>query len=83
MIEIGLIIAICLAVGKWLKTSDFFPNFAIPAAVVVLAIVLNLANAFLYGDGDSLEAGKMALIEALAAIGIHSGVKNTIQSRDS
>lgn len=78
MIEIGIILAIVMAIAGWLKTQDWYPNSAIPVAVVVLAIVFNLANAFLFGNGDLLDAGKLALIEALAAIGIHSGIKNTI-----
>lgn len=81
MIEIALIIALCLAIGRWLKTRTWYSNSAIPAAVVLSAIALNLINAYLFG-GDLLEAGKLAFIEGLAAIGIHSGVKNTVQSKD-
>ncbi|MED1789272.1 hypothetical protein P4V47_17590 [Brevibacillus laterosporus] len=60
--------------GAWLKTRSWFPNDYIPLAIVVMAVAYNAINALLFG-GDLLEAGKMAFIEATAAIGIHSGVK--------
>jgi hypothetical protein len=80
MIEIVIVIALVMAIGGWLKVQGWYPNSAIPAAIVFMAVALNLINAFLFG-GDLLEAGKLAFIEALAAIGIHSGIKNTIESR--
>ena len=57
------------------------PNSFIPLAIVVMAVAFNLANAFLF-HGDFLEAGKLAFVEALGAIGIHSGMKNTFRTRD-
>ncbi|PPB10924.1 hypothetical protein [Brevibacillus laterosporus] len=78
MIEIGLVIAVVMASGAWLKTRSWFPNDYIPLAIVVMAVVINLCNAVLFG-GDYLEAGKLAFIEATAAIGIHSGVKNSFK----
>lgn len=81
MIEIGLIVAVVLAIGMWLKSSDWYPNSMIPLAIVVMAVVFNLVNAVLFG-GDLLEAGKMAFVAALAAIGIHSGTKNTFEKRN-
>lgn len=80
MIEIGIIIALVLAVGGWLKTRIWYPNSYIPAAVILSAIALNLLNAFLFG-GDLLEAGKLAFIEGIAAIGIHSATKNTVEKK--
>jgi hypothetical protein len=80
VIEIGLVIAIVMAIGGWLKNQDRYPNSMIPLAIVVMAVAFNLGNAWLF-QGDSLEAGKLALIESLAAIGIHSGMKNTFQNR--
>jgi hypothetical protein len=80
MIEMVIIIALVMAIGGWLKMQEWYPNSAIPAAIVFMAITLNLLNAFLFG-GDLLQAGKLAFIEALAAIGIHSGLKNTFQSK--
>ncbi|MGG4499178.1 hypothetical protein [Brevibacillus reuszeri] len=82
MIEIGLVIAVVMAIGSWLKVQEWYPNSFIPLAIVVLAVAFNLANAFLF-HGDFLEAGKMAFIEALGAIGIHRGMKNTFQWRES
>ncbi|GEB35323.1 hypothetical protein [Brevibacillus parabrevis] len=81
MIEIGLVIAVVMAIGGWLKGKEWYPNSFIPLAIVVLAVVFNLANALLF-HGDYLEAGKMAFVESLAAIGIHSGMKNTFQTRE-
>lgn len=80
MIEIGLMVGLVLAIAGWLKTEGWYPNKFIPLAVVVLMVAFNLINAWLFG-GDYLEAGKLAFIEALAAIGIHSGMKNTLQKR--
>ncbi|PCN45918.1 hypothetical protein SMD22_17900 [Brevibacillus halotolerans] len=81
MIEIGLVIAVVMASGAWLKTRSWFPNDYIPLAIVVMVIAYNAINALLYG-GDLLEAGKIAFLEATAAIGIHSGTKNSFQKRD-
>ncbi|AGR47372.1 hypothetical protein EMERY_30 [Brevibacillus phage Emery] len=81
MIEIGIVIAVVMASGAWLKTRNWFPNDYIPLAIVVMAVAYNAINALLYG-GDLLEAGKIAFLEATAAIGIHSGTKNSFQKRD-
>ena len=78
MIGIGLVIAVVMAIGAWLKSHTKYPNSMIPLAIVVLAVVFNLGNALLFG-GDLLEAGKFAFIEATAAIGIHSGMKNSFE----
>lgn len=80
MIEIGVMIALVLAISGWLKSEEWYPNKFIPLAVVVLMVTFNLINAWLFG-GDYLGAGKLAFIEALAAIGIHSGVKNSFEKR--
>ena len=56
-------------------------NDYIPLAIVVMAIAYNAINALLF-EGDLLEAGKKAFIEATASIGIHSGVKNSFQKGD-
>ena len=82
MIEIGLVIAVVMAIGGWLKGQDWYPNSFIPLTIVFLAVAFNLTNAFLF-HGDILEAGKLAFIESLGAIGIHSGMKNTFQWRES
>lgn len=81
MIEIGLVVAVVMAIGGWLKTREWYPNNAIPLAIVTLAVAFNLVNALLFG-GDLLESGKLAFIEICAAIGIHSGVKNSFQKRN-
>ncbi|MGG3873152.1 hypothetical protein [Brevibacillus laterosporus] len=81
MIEIGIVIAVVMASGTWLKTRSWFPNDYIPLAIVVMAVAYNAINALIYG-GDLLEAGKIAFLEATAAIGIHSGTKNSFQKRD-
>jgi len=81
MIEIGLVIAAVMAIGAWLKKQDWYPNQYIPLAIVVLAVAFNLLNALLF-HGDLLEAGRMAFIEICGAIGIHSGIKNTFQSKE-
>ena len=81
MIEIGIVIAVVMASGAWLKTRNWFPNDYIPLAIVVMAVAYNAINALIYG-GDLLEAGKIAFLEATAAIGIHSGTKNSFQKRD-
>ncbi|MCM3291813.1 hypothetical protein M3661_16915 [Paenibacillus sp. MER 180] len=78
MIEIGLVIAIAMSVGAWLKTVNWFPNNMIPLAIVTLAVAFNLVNAMLF-HGDYLEAFRLAFIEAVGAIGIHSGTKNTFK----
>lgn len=78
MIEIGLVIGIVMSIGAWLKTVDWFPNNMIPLAIVTLAVAFNLLNAILF-HGDYLEAFRLAFIEALGAIGIHSGTKNTFK----
>lgn len=82
MIEIGIVIAVVMAIGGWLKTQDWYPNSMIPLAIVFLAVAFNLGNALLF-HGDFLEAGKLAFVESLGAIGIHSGMKNTFQGRES
>lgn len=82
MIEIGLVIAIVMSIGAWLKAQHWFPNGWIPFTIVVMSVLLNLINTLLFG-GDMLEAGKMAFIEALAAIGIHSGLKNSFEKREA
>jgi len=76
MIEIGLVIAIVMSIGAFLKTVNWFPNNMIPLAIVVMAVAFNLVNAMLF-HGDYLEAFRLAFIEAIGAIGIHSGTKNT------
>lgn len=81
MVEIGLVIAVVMAIGGWLKTQEWYPNSFIPLAIVVLAVAFNLGNALLF-HGDFLEAGKLAFVEALGAVGIHSGMKNTFQTRE-
>lgn len=80
MIEMVIIIAIVLAVGKWLKTEKKFPNKFIPASIVILAVVLNIVNAWLFGEGiiDLKEAGKLGFIAGVGAIGLHSGTKNSL-----
>lgn len=80
MIEMGLVVAVVMAIATWLKSNTKYPNSMIPLAIVAMTVAFNLINAQLFG-GDFLEAGKMAFIEALAAIGIHSGVKNTFQNK--
>lgn len=82
MIEMGLVVAVVMAIAAWLKSEEWYPNKSIPLAIVVMTVAFNLINANLFG-GDYLEAGKLAFIEALAAIGIHSGVKNTFQTKES
>lgn len=81
MIEIGLVIAVVMSIGAWLKTVDWFPNNMIPLAIVVMAVAFNLLNALLF-HGDYLEAFRLAFIEAVGAIGIHSGTKNTLQGSE-
>ncbi|BFH13544.1 hypothetical protein WJ0W_004072 [Paenibacillus melissococcoides] len=81
MIEIGFVIALAMAMGGFLKNEEWFPNKYIPFVIVIFAVAFNLLNAFLF-NGDLLEAGKLALIEAAGAIGIHSGLKNSFQKRD-
>lgn len=81
MIEIGLVIAVVIAISAWLKRQTWYPNQFIPLAVVVMAVGFNEINALLFG-GDLLEAGKLAFIEILGSIGIHSGMKNSFESRD-
>lgn len=80
MVEIGLVIAVVMAIGGWLKSQEKFPNSFIPLAIVLMAVAFNMGNAFLF-HGDYLEAGKLAFVEALGAIGIHSGLKNTLERR--
>lgn len=80
MIEIGLVIAVVMSIGAWLKSQEWYPNSMIPLAIVILAVAFNLANALLF-HGDLLIAGKLAFIEALAAVGIHSGMKNTFVTK--
>ncbi len=79
MIELVVIIAIVMAIAGWLKRQPWISNGLIPLAVVVMAVAFNLINAYLFG-GDLLEAGKMAFITAVSAIGIHSGIKNTLEA---
>ncbi|MDC0761710.1 hypothetical protein POF51_13470 [Brevibacillus sp. AG] len=81
MIEIGLVIAVVMSIGVWLKKQEWYPNSMIPLAIVFMAVAFNLANAFLF-HGDLLMAGKLAFIEALAAVGIHSGMKNSFESKE-
>lgn len=81
MIESGIVVAVVMAIAAWLKTNTKYPNHMIPLAIVVMTVAFNLGNAYLFG-GDFLEAGKLAFIEALAAIGIHSGMKNSFEKRD-
>lgn len=80
MIEMGLVVAVVMATATWLKGNTKYPNSMIPLAIVVMTVALNLINALLFG-GDFLDAGKLAFIEALAAIGIHSGVKNSFRAK--
>lgn len=80
MIEIGLVIAVTMAVGAWLKKQNWYPNQFIPLAIVVLAVAFNLVNALLF-SGDLLEAGKLAFVEIVGAIGIHSGMKNSFEQK--
>jgi UDP-N-acetylmuramyl pentapeptide phosphotransferase/UDP-N-acetylglucosamine-1-phosphate transferase len=83
MIEIVIIIAVVMAVGRWLKTETKLPSKFIPLSIVILAVALNVINAWLFGDGfDLLEAGKLGFISGLSAIGIHSGTKNTMEKKD-
>lgn len=77
MIEIGIIIAVTMAIAGWIKKYKVLPTKYIPGAVVVIAVALNLINAWLFG-GDLLEAGRNVFITAIGAIGIHSGVKNSL-----
>ncbi|TPG73171.1 hypothetical protein EEL31_02005 [Brevibacillus laterosporus] len=67
-----------MAVGAWLKNQEWYPNTLIPLAIVFMAVAFNVGNAYLFG-GDFLEAGKLAIIEAIAAIGNHSGLKNSLE----
>ncbi|TPG74796.1 hypothetical protein EEL32_24825 [Brevibacillus laterosporus] len=64
-----------MAVGAWLKNQEWYPNTLIPLAIVFMAVAFNVGNAYLFG-GDFLEAGKLAIIEA---IGNHSGLKNSLE----
>jgi hypothetical protein len=81
MIEIGLVIGVVMAIGKWLKTQEWYPNSYIPVAVVFLTVGFNIVNAFLFGSVELLDAGKLAFIEICGAIGIHSATKNTLEGR--
>ncbi|MCC8435497.1 hypothetical protein HP567_013170 [Brevibacillus sp. M2.1A] len=80
MIEIGLVVAVVMAIATWLKSEAWYPNKMIPLAIVLMTVAFNLINALLF-NGDFLESGKLAFIEALAAIGIHSGVKNSFPKK--
>lgn len=79
MLEIALIIA--LAMGATPIIADWLKVPAKLKAWVTLGIVilLNLGNALLYGDGNLLEASKVALEQGAIAVGIYSAGKNTIQ----
>ncbi|WPS87021.1 hypothetical protein SMD22_21365 [Brevibacillus halotolerans] len=68
MIEIGLVIAVVIASGAWLKTRSWFPNDYIPLVIVVMAVSYNAINALLFGE-DLLEAGKMRLLRQRLLLG--------------
>jgi hypothetical protein len=82
MIEIGIVIGVVMAIGVWLKKETWFPTKFIPLAIIFLAVLFNVLDAWLF-NGDLREAGKTAFIEALSAIGIHSGTKNMIEGANS
>lgn len=78
MVQISLVIACALFVGAWLKNQAWFPTKFIPATIVLLAVIFNIVNALLF-DGDILDAIRLAVTEAIAAVGIHSTIKNTVE----
>ncbi|QOT00815.1 hypothetical protein JNUCC42_09160 [Brevibacterium sp. JNUCC-42] len=60
------------------KESRVVPKYTYSTDYHLYAVAFNVGNAYLFGR-DFLEAGKLAFIEATAAIGIHSGLKNSLK----
>lgn len=67
MIEVSYIIGLSMALVNLFKKN--IPSNIVPLASVALAIVLNIANAFLFG-GNLAESGKDAFISAGILVGL-------------
>ncbi|MFP3393373.1 hypothetical protein [Brevibacillus sp. SIMBA_040] len=64
MIKTGLVIAVVMAIGRWLKGQDWYRNSLIPLAMVFLAVAINLGNTVLF-HGDFLEAASWSSLKRL------------------
>lgn len=69
MIEVAYIIGIAMAIVNVSKKRMGIPKDLIPLLSVTMAIILNIANAGIYG-GDLALAGKDAFISAGILIGL-------------
>lgn len=67
MIEVAYIIGLSMAVVNLVK-SYVQPNM-VPLLAVALAVILNVANAFLF-NGDPASAGKEAFVSAGILVGL-------------
>jgi hypothetical protein len=75
---IAIVITCALFIGACLKKFSWFPNKLIPATIIFLAVVFNVANAWIFNT-DIMDAIRIAIVEGFGAIGIHSGIKNTVE----
>lgn len=76
--EFGGVITALLVVGAILKNAfPKFPNRAIPAITWILGVLAYLTLAKGWGDPQQWLA---AIVTAATATGLHSGIKNTVQS---
>jgi hypothetical protein len=73
----GPVVAALLVVGGILKNAvPSFPNRLIPVVILVLGMLAYLALSAGWGDPGQWVA---AFVAAAAAIGAHSGVKNSLE----
>ncbi|AMA73520.1 hypothetical protein ACH33_12080 [Aneurinibacillus sp. XH2] len=78
-IDITAITALGMAltpvVAQYLKVPKKLRSFL----AVILITLLNMGNAWLYGDDNLLAASKEGIIAGLMAVGIYSTGKNAIE----
>lgn len=61
-----------------------FGKLGVPARwLPAISLVLGLAGGFVYvAPADPKQAALVGIVIGLSAIGVHSGVKNTVQTRE-
>ena len=71
MLEFAFVLAIAIGLVNLLK--KWLPNAAYPWVAFVFVLVLNLANALVFGDGVTTAIVKDTLVQGAIALGIVAG----------
>jgi len=79
MIEISIIIAMAISLTPILSNTLHIPKKLRAWTTLLLIVLLNMGNALLFADHYLLESIRQGIRDGVAAVGIYSTGKNTIE----